>query len=145
MHTVFLCRHSKKLIRLQTFITRENLLKINLKLRSISFIHDILRRPRSFSNVENWKVSEVRLFILYIDLPVLAEILPEERIGDFALYNVIRRLLHDYWDNDKKLGDSICSLLKIYIKKSSKNDIFNMHPPKLLTSNSYSAPSFFLM
>ncbi|CAF1258390.1 unnamed protein product, partial [Rotaria sordida] len=91
----------------ETFITRENLLKINLKFRSISFIHDILRRPRSFSNVEKWKASEVRLFILYIGLPVLAEFLPEERIEDFALYNVILRLLHDYWDNDKKLGDSI--------------------------------------
>ncbi|CAF3774920.1 unnamed protein product, partial [Rotaria sordida] len=91
----------------ETFITRENLLKINLKFRSISFIHDILRRPRSFSNVEKWKASEVRLFILYIGLPVLAEFLLEERIEDFALYNVILRLLHDYWDNDKKLGDSI--------------------------------------
>ncbi|CAF2962216.1 unnamed protein product [Rotaria sp. Silwood2] len=133
MHTVFLCHSKKLLIHLQTFITKENLLKINLKLRSISFIHDILRRPRLFSNVEKWKVSEVRLFILYIGLPVLAEFLPEERIGDFALYNVILRLLHDYWDNDKKLGDSISSLLKIYIKNLSKNVISNVCPPKLLT------------
>ncbi|CAF3738968.1 unnamed protein product [Rotaria sp. Silwood1] len=137
MHTVFLC-HSKKLpIRLQTFITRENLLKINLKLHSISLIHDILRRPRSFSNVEKWKVSEVQLFILYIGLPVLAEFLPEERIGGFALYNVILRLLHDYWDNDKKLGDSISNLLKIYIKNSSKNVISNVHRPKLLTISTH--------
>ncbi|CAF3598006.1 unnamed protein product [Rotaria sordida] len=112
MHTVFLCHSKKLLIPLETFITRENLLKINLKFRSISFIHDILRRPRSFSNVEKWKASEVRLFILYIGLPVLAEFLLEERIEDFALYNVILRLLHDYWDNDKKLGDSISSTRK---------------------------------
>ncbi|CAF1568334.1 unnamed protein product, partial [Rotaria sp. Silwood1] len=101
------------------------------------FIHDILRRSRSFSNVEKWKASEVRLFILYIGLPVLVEFLPEERIEDFALYNVILRLLHDYWDNDKKLGDSISSLLKIYIKNSSKNVISNVHRPKLLTISTH--------
>ncbi|CAF5058605.1 unnamed protein product, partial [Rotaria sp. Silwood1] len=100
-------------------------------------IHDILRRPRSFSNVEKWKVSEVQLFILYIGSPVLAEFLPEERIGDFALYNVILPLLHDYWDNDKKLGDSISNLLKIYSKNLSKNVISNVYPPKLLTISTH--------
>ncbi|CAF5125114.1 unnamed protein product, partial [Rotaria sp. Silwood1] len=92
----------------------DNTLLLSLWIGKQNLIHDILRRPRSFSNVEKWKVSEVQLFILYIGSPVLAEFLPEERIGDFALYNVILRLLHDYWDNDKKLGDSISNLLKIY-------------------------------
>jgi hypothetical protein len=137
MHTVFLCHSKKLLIHLQTYITKENLLKINSKLRSINFIHDILRRPKSLSNVQKWKASEVRLFILYIGLPVLVEFLPEEIIGDFALYNVILRLLHDYWDNDKKLSDSISNLLKIYIKNLSKNVISNVYPAKLLTISTH--------
>jgi hypothetical protein len=78
MHTVFLCHSKKHLIHLQTFISNENLLKINLKLRSMNYIHDILRRPRSFINIQKWKASEVRTFILYSGLPVLIEYLYEE-------------------------------------------------------------------
>ena len=48
----------------------------------MNFIHDILRRPRTFSNVQKWKASEVRTFIMYIGLPVLAEFLPENFSGD---------------------------------------------------------------
>ncbi|CAM4790246.1 unnamed protein product [Rotaria magnacalcarata] len=137
MHTVFLCHSKKLLIHLQTFITKKNLLKINLKLRPVKFIHDILRRTRSFVNVQKWKASEVRLFILYIGLPVLVEFLPEDVCGDLALYNTILRLLHDYWENDKKLSDAISSLLKIYIKNLSKNINANLCPPKLLTISTH--------
>ncbi|CAF1104847.1 unnamed protein product [Adineta steineri] len=137
MHTVFLCHSKKLLIHLQTFITKENLLKINLKLRSMNFIHDVLRRPRSFANVHRWKASEVRTFILYIGVPILAEFLPEESIGDLALYNTILRLLHDHWQNDKKLSDSITSLIKIYIKNLSKNINSDLYPPKLLTISTH--------
>ncbi|CAF5183263.1 unnamed protein product, partial [Rotaria magnacalcarata] len=116
---------------------KKNLLKINLKLRPVKFIHDILRRTRSFVNVQKWKASEVRLFILYIGLPVLVEFLPEDVCGDLALYNTILRLLHDYWENDKKLSDAISSLLKIYIKNLSKNINANLCPPKLLTISTH--------
>jgi hypothetical protein len=137
MHTVFLCHAKKLLVHIQSIITKENILKINQKLRSMNFIHDILRRPRSFSNVKKWKAPEVRLFILYIGLSVLAEFLPEETIGDLALYNVILRLLHDYWDNDKELNDSIVSLLKIYINNLSKKVGSDLYPPKLLTISTH--------
>ena len=43
MHTIFLCHSKKLLIQLQSFISKENLLKISQKLRSMSYIHDILR------------------------------------------------------------------------------------------------------
>ena len=46
MHTVFLCHSKKLLIHLQSFVSKENLLKISMKLRSINYIHDILQRPR---------------------------------------------------------------------------------------------------
>ncbi|CAF4277865.1 unnamed protein product [Rotaria sp. Silwood2] len=137
MHTVFLCHSKKLLIHLQTFITKENLEKIHLKLRSINYIHDILRRPRSFTNVKKWKASEIRLFILYIGLPILAEFLPVEIIGDLALYNVILRLLHDHWDDDKKLSDSISFLLKLYIDNLLKHINAGLYPTNLLTISTH--------
>ncbi|CAF3884831.1 unnamed protein product [Adineta steineri] len=110
---------------------------LSAMLRSMNFIHDVLRRPRSFANVHRWKASEVRTFILYIGVPILAEFLPEESIGDLALYNTILRLLHDHWQNDKKLSDSITSLIKIYIKNLSKNINSDLYPPKLLTISTH--------
>ncbi|CAF1107638.1 unnamed protein product [Didymodactylos carnosus] len=137
MHTVYLCHAKKLLVRIQPVITKENILKINQKLQSINYIHDILRRPRSFSNVKKWKTSEVRLFILCIGLAIFAEFLSEEIIGDLALYNIILRLLHDYWDNDKNLNDSIVSLLKIYIKNLSNKVDCDLYPPELLTISTH--------
>ena len=137
MHTVFLCHSKKLLIHLKTFITKENLERINFKLRSMNFIHDILRRPRSLANVHRWKASEIRLFILYFGLPILVEFLPDEFIGDLALYNVILRLLHDYWNNDKELSDSISSLLKIYMENLSKHVNAGSYPPSLLTISTH--------
>ncbi|CAF4034793.1 unnamed protein product [Adineta steineri] len=110
---------------------------LSAMLRSMNFIHDVLRRPRSFANVHRWKASEVRTFILYIGVPILAEFLPEESIGDLALYNTILRLLHDHWQNDKKLSDSITSLIKIYMKNLSKNINSDLYPPKLLTISTH--------
>ncbi|CAF2864933.1 unnamed protein product [Rotaria sp. Silwood2] len=115
----------------------DDLSKISEKLRSMHFIHDILRRPRSLANIHKWKASEVRTFILYIGLPVLVESLPEEISGNLALYTVILRLLHDYWDNNKNINDSVCSLLKIYIKNLSKNVNSDVYPPKMLTISTH--------
>ena len=133
MHTVFLCHSKKLLIHLQTFISKDNLQKVSDKLRSMNYIHDILRRPRSISNVHRWKASEVRVFILYIGLPVLVEFLPEDESGDLAMYTVILRLLHDYWRNDKKQSDAVSFLIKLYIEKLTKKIDSNVYPPNLLT------------
>ncbi|CAF2088497.1 unnamed protein product, partial [Rotaria magnacalcarata] len=121
----------------QKYIPSPNLVPKSGEDLLVKFIHDILRRTRSFVNVQKWKASEVRLFILYIGLPVLVEFLPEDVCGDLALYNTILRLLHDYWENDKKLSDAISSLLKIYIKNLSKNINANLCPPKLLTISTH--------
>ncbi|CAF1538688.1 unnamed protein product [Adineta ricciae] len=137
MHTVFLCHSKKFLIQLQNFISKENMLKINAKLRSINYIHDILRRPRSFSNVQKWKASEIRLFILYIGLPVLAEFLPEERLGELAFYNAILRLLHDHWESDKQLHQSTSLLLKLYVKHLSKLVNSGIYSSSLLTISTH--------
>ena len=137
MHTVFLCHSKKLLIQLQTSISKENLLKISQKLHSINYIHDILRRPRSFSNVHKWKASEVRTFILYIGLPVLVEFLSEDDGGHLALYIIILRLLHDYWENDKQLSDAISSLLRCYMKTLSEKVESHQYPPKLLTISTH--------
>ena len=133
MHTIFLCHSKKLLIHLQSFISKENLDRISSKLRSMNYIHDILRRPRSFLNVHKWKASEVRVFILYIALPVLAEFLPEEEGGDLAMYVVILRLLHDHWLNDRKRSDAVSSLLKLYIDKLSKKIDDLTYPPNMIT------------
>ncbi|CAF1386297.1 unnamed protein product, partial [Didymodactylos carnosus] len=100
MHTVFLC-HGKKLMKLiQSSMTKEDINRVSQKLRHLLYIHDIQRRPRGFDAVHKWKASEVRLFILYIGLPLLCTIAPEEVVGDFAMYVVIQRLLHDNWVKD---------------------------------------------
>ena len=55
--TVFLYHSKKLLIHLQTYIKKENLSKINLKPRSMNFIHDVRRRPRSFKNEKHLKCN----------------------------------------------------------------------------------------
>ena len=133
MHTVFLCHSKKLLLHLASQLNKTDLSKISKKLRSINFIHDILRRPRSLSNLHKWKASEVRVFTLYIGLPTIGEFLPQEECGDFALYVVILRLLHDHWDNEKRLSDAISALLNLYIKRLSTKVEAQECPPNLLT------------
>ena len=133
MHTVFLCHSKKLLLHLQTFIGKDNLQKVSDKLHSMKYVHDILRRPRSISNLHRWKASEVRVFILYVGLPVLVEFLPEDESGDLAMYTIILRLLHDYWRNDKKQSDATSFLIKLYIEKLAKKIDSNVYPPNLLT------------
>ncbi|CAF0922273.1 unnamed protein product, partial [Didymodactylos carnosus] len=99
MHTVFLCHGRKLLVLYQAILSKVNVQYITEKLRSLRYILDIQGRPRGFSSVHKWKASEVRVFILFIGLPVLCHALPEDLFGDFAMYVVIQRLLHDQWRN----------------------------------------------
>lgn len=133
MHTIFLC-HSKKLLnRLFSLLSKADQLKISEKLRSINFIHDILRRPRSLSNIHKWKASEVRVFVMYIGLPTLIDCLPEDECGDLSLYVTILRLLHDHWENEKRNTDAVSSLLKLYIQRLTEKISMEECPPSLLT------------
>lgn len=133
MHTVFLCHSKKLLIYYLSLISKENQSKVSEKLRSLNYIHDILRRPRSILNIHKWKASEVRVFMLYIGLPVLAEFLPEDQCGDLALYTTILRLLHDHWQNDKQKIDAVSFLLTVYIQKLSAKVDDQECPSNLLT------------
>jgi hypothetical protein len=100
MHTVFLCHSKKLLAHLQTRISKQDLQTISHRMRALRYVHDVLRRPRAFGSVEKWKASEIRVYILYLALPMLVEYLPEEGSGDLALYTIILRLLHDEWHKD---------------------------------------------
>ena len=133
MHTVFLCHTKKLLLHLCSRISKVNVSKVSDKLSSMNYIHDILRRPRSLSHVHKWKASEVRVFILYIGLPVPVEFMPEDEAGHLALYIVILRLLHDYWDKDKKSSEGVSALTKLYVGELSRKVDSHLYPPKLLT------------
>ncbi|CAF1526573.1 unnamed protein product, partial [Didymodactylos carnosus] len=116
MYTVFLC-HGKKLMKLiQSSMTKEDINRVSQKLRHLLYIHDIQRRPRGFDAVHKWKASEVRVFIFYIGLPLLCTAAPEEIVGDFAMYVVIQRLLHDNWVKDPNRARALSSLIKLYIE-----------------------------
>lgn len=133
MHTVFLCHSKKLLIYLSKFISKPDIMKISSKLRSIKFIHDILRRPRSLVNLHKWKASEIRLFILYIGLPILIEYLPVNECGHLAMYVSILRLMHDHWEDDRKLYDAVCKLINLYQQDLETKIDEENYPPNLLT------------
>lgn len=133
MHTVFLCHSRKMLIFLNNFIAKPNFLQISKKLKSIKFIHDILRRPRSLLNLNKWKASEVRLFILYIGLPVLVEYLPEDQCGHLAMYVAILRLMHDHWRSDRNFCDAVSKLVNLYQQDLTQKVAESDYPPNLLT------------
>lgn len=137
MHTVFLCHSKKLLMHLQSLISKENMKKISNKLQSMKYIHDILRRPRTINNINKWKASEVRTFILYVGLPVLSEFLAEDDCGHLALYVVILRLMHDYWKDDEELSKSISSLLHCYIDGLGERIESNSYPPNLMTISTH--------
>lgn len=137
MHTVFLCHGKKILVRLQYLISKENMIKLSKKLVSIRYIHDILRRPRSFLNVQKWKASEVRVFILYIGLPALVESLSDDDAGDLAMYVVILRFLHDHWNQSEHVKSIVSNLLTIYMKNIIRKIDLNIHPPKFATISTH--------
>ena len=137
MHTVFLCHSKKLLAHLQTRISKEDLQIISRRMRSLRYVHDVLRRPRAFGSVEKWEASEIRVFILYLALPMLVEYLSEEESGDLALYTVILRLLHDEWHKDADRCKVVSSLIDLYISNLTGKFSRKICPPKLLTISTH--------
>ena len=137
MHTVFLCHSKKLLAHLQTRISKEDLQAISRRMRSLRYVHDVLRRPRSFGSVEKWKASEIRVYILYLALPILVEYLSEEESGDLALYTIILRLLHDEWHKDADRCKVVSSLIDLYISNLTGKVSRKICPPKLLTISTH--------
>ena len=80
-------------------------------LHSIRYPHSFNRTPRTFSNCDKWKESELRTFLVYVGLPTLVRLLllmllcfPEVYVYHFSLYFIYMRTLRHFPDRHQIYG-----------------------------------------
>ncbi|CAF1068126.1 unnamed protein product [Didymodactylos carnosus] len=96
--------------------------------------HIYSKRPSSLSNVNRWKASEIRVFIMYLSIPMLYNYLPIYLNCALALYVLFIRFVHDFWQGPDSYDDAKL-LINTYetcitIKSMQIKPLF---PPRLLT------------
>lgn len=81
---------------------------INERLDEIKYPHTFNRRPRDFTNYEKWKASELRIFIIYIALPLLVKLrlniphaFPDVYLGHFIFLFIYVRVLRHFDDRNE--------------------------------------------
>ena len=116
-----------------SLLTENQLITLSHRLRQIKYIHDVLRRPKAFNAVSRWKASEIRVFVLYVGLPLLIDILPQEEAGDLAVFTVIMRSMRDQWTGDRLQAQAITLLIKQYIEHLQKKQRDDLLPSSMLT------------
>lgn len=101
-----------------------------LRLRSFWPV-DFNRKPRTFSDLENWKATEFRQFLLYVGPIVLRNVIPNYLFCNFMLlsYGISILINEDLNKNYNKYAEDLLSLfikhsIKIYGKEFC---IYNTH------------------
>lgn len=69
----------------ETWSIRKCLSTINDRLSSLKPPYHISRKPRSLDDVQQWKASEFKSFMLYCSIPVLFGLLPEPYFNHYIL------------------------------------------------------------
>lgn len=121
MHSVCL-----GVVRKMLFIWRDSgrrygikVMQINEKIKCLS-IHwpmEFNRKPRSLSDLENWKAIEFRQFLLYVGPVVLKDTLPNKIFCNFMLLKYAISILLNEKLN-KQYNDYANNLLHIFVKHS---------------------------
>ena len=114
-------------------MSKDQLQTLSHRLRGIKYIHDVLRRPKAFNAVSRWKASEIRVFVLYIGLPLLINILSPDDSGDLAVFTVIMRSMRDQWTGDRLQARAITLLIKQYIEHLQRKQQEDLLPSSMLT------------
>lgn len=92
---------------------------------------EFARKPRTINEVDRWKATEFRMFLLYIGLIVMKDILSKSCYNHFVSFVVAVRLLHE----SNQTSDNIeyaKSLLIYYVQKfgdfyGQENITYNVH------------------
>jgi hypothetical protein len=114
-------------------MSKDQLQTLSHGLRGIKYIHDVLRRPKAFNAVSRWKASEIRVFVLYIGLPLLINILSADDAGDLAVFAVIMRSMRDQWTGDRQQARAITLLIKQYVEHLHGKQQDGLLPSSMLT------------
>lgn len=113
---LFLWRNGSRLVRIpvQKLLVLENRLKILKTYWPIEFN----RKPRSFNELEHWKATEYRQFLLYV-VPLLEDILAPHI---FAHVNLLKFALTILLNKElnAKYNDYANELLKLFVSQSAK-------------------------
>ena len=114
-------------------MSKDQLQTLSNRLREIKYIHDVLRRPKAFNTVSRWKASEIRVFVLFIGLPLMINILSPDDAGDLAVFTVIMRSMRDQWTGDRLQAGAISLLIKQYIEHLQRKQRDGLLPSSMLT------------
>lgn len=95
-------------------------------------IKEFQRKPRSLKDLERWKVTELRQFLLYTGPFILKNVLSPERYSHFLKLSLALRILLDNIDN-KQNNKCAEMLLKSFV-----NEIPSLYESCFLTYNFHS-------
>ncbi|GBM56505.1 hypothetical protein AVEN_110524-1 [Araneus ventricosus] len=92
---------------------------------------ELPRKPRSLKEIDRWKATEFRMFLLYLGPAVLKKVLPSNRYNHFLILHVAIRILC----NEVTIRDNLSfakELLLKFVKKSkciygSDFIVYNVH------------------
>ena len=91
------------------------------------------RQPRTLSDLEHWKATEFRSFMLYTGMVVLRPVIPRDVYHHFLSFSVAMRMLCEY-DNDKRNAyvESARQLLKYFVYNAHEHyglyfTVYNIH------------------
>lgn len=114
---LFLWRDGPRLIKLKN----SDIATLNNTLEAASRMwpSDFNRKPRSLNELERWKATELRQFLLYLGPVLLKDLLPENLYCNFTLLHFgITILLNE--DLNLAYNQYANSLLKLFVKEAVK-------------------------
>ncbi|CAF0954091.1 unnamed protein product [Adineta steineri] len=118
MHLVCINHFGMLAKRWNLFLTLNDRLLIDNRLSKQRLPHNMnIRFDFSIRQAFHWKAKHGRMFILYIGLPILIDILPAPKLFHFAVYALAIKLLHKP-ENDSEI-DLAEKLLNFYCQSSS--------------------------
>lgn len=112
---LFLWRDGSRLYR----ICGESLTQLDNHMRELQKVWPIEfnRKPRSITELERWKASELRQFLLYSGPVILKNILANKYYGNFMLLNfAITILLSNNYTKENSYIEFASKLLKVFVK-----------------------------
>ena len=116
-----------------TKLSRQSILQISTRLTNLSHCVpcEFQRTTRSLGEINKWKATEFRFFLLYNSPFILREILPEDLYKHFLLFHTASRIL-----SSKQLYHLYINHAKIYLQRfvllaqqlyGLNSQVLNMH------------------
>ncbi|KAK9739000.1 hypothetical protein QE152_g9414 [Popillia japonica] len=107
------------------------------------------RKPRSLSEIDNWKATEFRFFLLYSGPFVLRHYLPQKYYNNFLLLHIVMRLLAIGNYTDRTIATCktfITQFLREYESIYGSNEmVYNVHSSKHIVSEPENTNQFMVV